>query len=156
MKECNAKLHPKIFLLSFLCSFFLFSSPAARARDAVSAAEVTGTFQNKVGSSFDILALGHQQLQVSFLGIYPYRVNGERTANTGEAEGVASITGDTAVFKPEGFEKSCTITLHFTRPGELEVTEDSTAIAGCGFGMNVSSSGKYRKVSGKKPKPLSK
>ena len=67
--------------------------------------------------------------------------------NEGEGSGVATIEGDTAIFKPEGAEEECQITLKFTG-GKLVVTQ--TGI--CGFGHNVSAEGTYKKVSSKKPK----
>ena len=68
-------------------------------------------------------------------------------ANEGEGSGIATIEGDTAIFKPEGAEEECQITLTFTA-GKLVVTQ--TGI--CGFGHNVSAEGTYKKVSFKKPK----
>ena len=61
-------------------------------------------------------------------------------ANEGEGSGVATIEGDTAIFKPEGAEEECQITLKFTG-GKLVVTQ--TGI--CGFGHNVSAEGTYKK-----------
>ena len=68
-------------------------------------------------------------------------------ANEGERSGIATIEGDTAIFKPEGAEEECQITLKFTG-SKLVVTQ--TGI--CGFGHNVSAEGIYKKVSSKKPK----
>ncbi|MCE9625415.1 MAG: hypothetical protein K8R69_08205 [Deltaproteobacteria bacterium] len=127
-------------------------SPSVQARDAVSAAEVNGTFTDKFDSTFDILALGNNKLQVKFSGIYPYKTpQGEATANMGEASGTADIHGDTAVFKPEGFEKTCTITIEFTRPGQLKASQEGGS-PDCGFGMHVRADGTYRKTSAIKPK----
>jgi hypothetical protein len=69
------------------------------------------------------------------------------TANTGEGSGIATIEGDTAMFKPEGAEEECQITLKFTG-GKLVVMQ--TGI--CGFGHNVTAEGTYKRVSTKKPK----
>lgn len=131
----------------------LLISPALQARDAVSAAEVTGTFtEKKTDSTFEILALGNNKLKVHYSGILPFKtMNGELTANLGEGSGVAEIQGDTAVFHPEGFEKTCTITLHFTKPGELKA-EQQGSNWDCGFGNRVYADGIYQKTSGKKPK----
>ncbi|PYK29375.1 MAG: hypothetical protein DME57_10540, partial [Verrucomicrobia bacterium] len=70
-----------------------------------------------------------------------------RTANTGEGRGTARIEGDTAIFKPEGAEDGCKITLKFAA-GKLVVTQEGI----CGFGHNVSAEGTYKKVSSAKPK----
>ncbi|MFO1463265.1 MAG: hypothetical protein U1F66_05775 [bacterium] len=138
-------------LFSFFAMALLGSTVPATAREAVSAAEVNGTFTDRFGSTFEILALGGNRLQVRFSGLYPYKTpSGEATANLGEATGIADIQADTAVFKPEGFEKSCTITLHFTKPGQLKASQEGDS-SDCGFGMHVRADGSYRKTSSRKP-----
>lgn len=124
----------------------------AQSRRAVSGAEVTGTFREKAsGSEFSILALGKGKLKIAFSGVYPYKMsNGEDMANVGEASGEAEIVGDTAIFKPEGFEQ-CTLTLKFLTGRRLGVTQNGTD-AECGFGHNVSAGGVYKKISNVKPK----
>ena len=68
-------------------------------------------------------------------------------ANEGEGSGIATIEGDTAIFKPEGSEEECQIALEFAG-SKLVVTQ--TGI--CGFVHNVSAEGTYKKVLSKKPK----
>jgi len=132
----------------------LLASPSLHARDAVNAAEVNGTFTEKFGSTFEILALGKNKLQINFSGVHPFKTpTGEPTANLGEASGIAELQGDTATFKPEGFEKTCTLTLHFIKPGQLKVEQQGDP-SDCGFGNRVYADGVYRKTSSKKPKPL--
>jgi hypothetical protein len=113
---------------------------------SVTAAQVNGTWKTKY-SEFKIWALGKQRLQIEFSGVYEYETPQGPTANEGEGSGFATIEGDTAIFKPEGAEEECQITLRFTG-GKLVVTQ--TGI--CGFGHNVSAAGTYKKVSAKKPK----
>ncbi len=113
---------------------------------SVTAAQVNGTWKTK-GSEFKIWALGQQRLQIEFSGVYEYKTPQGPSANTGEGSGIATIQGDTAIFKPEGAEEECRITLKFTG-GKLVVTQ--TGI--CGFGNNVTAAGTYKKVSAKKPK----
>jgi hypothetical protein len=72
-----------------------------------------GTWKSKFGE-FKIWALGKQRLQVEFSGVYEYKSAYGPTANTGEGSGLATIEGDTAIFKPEGAEEECRITLKFT------------------------------------------
>ena len=118
----------------------------AQSDKSVTAAQVNGTWQRKWGE-FKIWALGHQRLNVEFSGVYEYKTSQGPSANSGEGSGIATIQGDTAIFKPEGAEEECRITLKFTRD-KLVVTQ--TGI--CGFGHNVSAEGTYKKVSAKKPK----
>jgi hypothetical protein len=113
---------------------------------SVTAAQVNGTWKTKSGE-FKIWALGQQRLQIEFSGTYEYKTPQGPSANEGEGSGIATIEGDTAIFKPEGAEDECRITLKFTG-GKLVVTQ--TGI--CGFGHNVTAEGTYKKVSAKKPK----
>jgi hypothetical protein len=133
------------------------SETSAQSRASVSGKEVTGTFRSyfsgKFKGSFNeirIEALGKGKLKVAFDLTYPYVVNGELSANLGTNEGNATIEGDTAVFKDEELG-NCTITLKFTKPGTLVVTQNGSD-AQCGFGHNVTADGTYRKASNAKPK----
>src|SRR5690348_9503064 len=124
-------------------------STAAISLDAdsdVTAAQINGTWKFR-DNEFKIWALGQQRLQVEFFGAWEHDSVGGKTANTGEGSGIAKIEGDTAIFKPEGAEDECKITLNFTK-GKLVVTQNGI----CGFGFNVTAAGNYRKVSAKKPK----
>jgi hypothetical protein len=112
----------------------------------VTAVQVNGTWKTKNGE-FKICALGKQRLQIDFSGVYEYKTPQGPTANEGVGSGVATIEGDTAIFKPEGAEEECQITLKFTRD-KLVVTQ--TGI--CGFGHNVTAAGTYKRVSTEKPK----
>jgi hypothetical protein len=96
---------------------------------------------------FKIWALGQQRLQIEFSGVYEYKTPRGPTANEGEGSGIATIDGDIAIFKPEGAEEECRITLKFTG-SKLLVSQ--TGI--CGFGHNVSAAGTYKRVSATKPK----
>ena len=137
----------KVMFVSALCfAAVSLVTMQAGSYTSVTAAQVNGTWERK-GGEFKIWALGHQRLQVEFAGVYEYKAAYCATANTGEGSGIATIEGDTAIFKPEGAEEECRITLKFTG-GKLVVMQ--TGI--CGFGNNVTAAGTYKKVSGKKPK----
>ena len=113
---------------------------------SITAAQVNGTWKTK-HCEFKIWALGKRRLQIDFSGVHEYKTPQGLTANEGVGSGVAMIEGDTAIFKPEGAEEECQITLKFTRD-KLVVTQ--TGI--CGFGHNVTAAGTYKKVSTEKPK----
>jgi len=137
----------KVMFVSALCfAAVSLVTMQAGSEKSVTAAQVNGTWKTKYGE-FKIWALGRQRLQVEFSGVYEYKTAQGPTANTGEGSGIATIEGDTAIFKPEGAEEECRITLKFTG-GKLVVMQ--TGI--CGFGNNVTATGTYKKVSGKKPK----
>jgi hypothetical protein len=130
------------------CIVFAASIATSRADNDknVTAAQVNGTWKTK-GGEFNIWALGKQRLQVEFSGVYEYKTPRGPMANEGEGSGVATIEGDSAIFKLEGAEEECRITLKFTG-SKLVVTQ----IGICGFGHNVSAEGTYKNVSSKKPK----
>lgn len=151
----------KLFFLSsviVLTTFFGFSEVSAQTRKAVSGAEVTGTFRDYFSGKFKenfneikISALGKGKLKVAFTLSYPYiDGTGGEMANMGAADGIASISGDTAVFTMSDFG-ACKITIKFLKPGAIKVTQNGSD-GECGFGHNVSASGDYRKTSSAKPK----
>jgi hypothetical protein len=65
----------------------------------------------------------------------------------GVGQSIAVIQGNQATFKPDYAEEECLITMTFTR-GVLEVEQNSA----CGFGLNVTLAGTYRRVSSRGPK----
>jgi hypothetical protein len=137
----------KLVYVGAMC--FAVASIATSHADSdksVTAAQVNGTWKTKWGE-FRIWALGKQRLQVEFSGVYEYKTPQGPTANEGVGNGVATIEGDTAIFKPDGAEEECQIILKFTH-GKLVVTQ--TGI--CGFGHNVTAAGTYKRLSAKKPK----
>ena len=132
-------------ILAIALSFIIISR--VDAGGDVTAAQVNGTWSYRQ-NEFKILALGQQKLQIEFSGAWEHKTgNGELTANTGEGSAIAKIEGDTAIFKPEGAEDECKITLKFTG-GKLVVTQEGM----CGFGFNVRADGTYKRTSSKKPK----
>jgi hypothetical protein len=130
----------------FAITLFLISEVQVSAQGDVTAKQVNGTWKSGK-NEFKIWALGEQKLQIEFFGTFEYDSAYGPTANTGEGSGTARIEGDTAIFKPDGAEDDCKITLKF-KGGKLVVTQ--TGI--CGFGFNVTAEGTYKKVSSAKPK----
>lgn len=147
-------------LLSIALFLFVFGLPTenrAQTRKAVGAAEASGTFRSHFKGRFKdfyneikISSLGKGKLQVAFELMYPHLGGGEVTANTGTAEGIAEIKGDTAVFTNKEFG-ACRIIIKFVKPGVIKVTQSISAGA-CGFGFNVRADGTYKKTSRAKPK----
>jgi hypothetical protein len=147
----------KLLFIGVILIFIGVTSVFAQ-RKSVSGAEVTGTFRMNFTGKFKgnsneikIAALGDGKLGISMSLIYPYEYEkGKMTANTGEADGTATIKGDTAIFTPEGTD-TCKITIKFVKAGIIKVTEDGGE-NGCGFGHNVYSDGTYKKITSRKPK----
>jgi hypothetical protein len=137
-------------------TFVATSAFAQKSRSSVSAAEVTGTFRSYFGGKFKneydeirIASAGRGKLHIAMDLLFPMMVHGELSANIGELDGEAAITGDTAVYESAEFG-ACKITIKFLRPGTIDVGQDG-ADGDCGFGHNVMASGTYRKVSSRKP-----
>jgi len=136
----------KLIYIAALCVAAVSAATLCADSDkSVTAAQVNGTWKREFGE-FRLWALGKQRLQVAFFGVYEYKTPHGPMANEGETSGIATIEGDTAIFKPEGADEECQITLKFTG-GKLIVTQTGM----CGFGHNVSAEGTYKKVSSKKP-----
>jgi hypothetical protein len=127
------------------CCVAILPETMTSGQTVVTASQVNGTWTNKHGE-FKVLALGNQKLRVEVFCSYQYVSQYGPDANTGEAEGIAFIEGDTAIFKPDGAGEECQMTLKFTR-GKLVVTQEGS----CGFGLNVTAEGTYRKIN-RRPK----
>jgi hypothetical protein len=110
------------------------------------AAQVNGTWRYR-NDEFRVWALGNRKLRVEFSGTYEYKSPAGPMANEGEGSGIATIEGDTAVFKPEGAEDECRITMKFSG-GRMIVDQQGI----CGFGNHVIANGTYHKTSSRKPK----
>lgn len=137
---------------SILAALLLFStaSQLQASRPSVSSAEVNGTFLmnfngtvKEFSNKLTVKAKGGGKLNIDFELVYPYIVNNEPMANTGELSGEASITGDTAIYQSDEYGP-CKIMMVFTKPGEVNVTQEGTD-ADCGFGHNVYANGVYHK-----------
>src|SRR3954453_19956182 len=87
-------------------------APAKQKQAITTAAQVNGTWRYGK-NEFKIWALGERKLRVEFSGIYEYRWPAGPTADTDEGNGIATIEGDTAIFKPEVSDAECRITLKF-------------------------------------------
>ena len=147
-KKSNSRNERGNFVYIGVVSFAAASVTPSYAdnQKSVTAVQVNGAWKTN-GSKFKIWALGNQRLQVEFSGVYEYKTPKGAMANEGEGSGTATIDGDTAIFRPDGAEEECQITLKFSG-SKLVVTQ--TGI--CGFGHYVSAEGTYNKVSSKEPK----
>jgi len=142
-------------LLSIIClvSFQLVAAKTrsqshARAKVPQKTARLTGTYRNR-SSEFKIQALGVNRLHVQFNGSYQYKVNGQLTANTGTANGMATVKYNVATFTPTDTQ-GCSIMLTFS--GQKLIAKQTGSDADCGFGHNVMADGTYLKRSSRPPK----
>jgi hypothetical protein len=141
-----------------LLSIFGDAARGQTARQSVPASEVNGTFRRSFSGKYKgsyneikILALGRGRLRVAFDLVYPFTDGtGQLSANLGQAEGIAAIIGDTAVYRTDEFGGECTITIKFIKPGTIRVEQEGASA--CGFGHNVTAAGTYTRSSRVKPK----
>ena len=132
---------------SLLCSLVICFAAFPQGR-VVTAAQANGTYRSG-SNEIKILALGHNKLRIQMDLSWEHKTPDGPMANVGEAHGEATIENDVATFRPEGTE-DCTITIKFLRGNKIDVSEDH--MLNCGFGFNVSSAGRYRKIRAGKPK----
>lgn len=133
-------------LVGLVCTLIVSASAMSQAR-VVTAAEANGTYRSG-HNEIKILALGHNKLRIQMNLTYEYAVPSGPMANVGEAYGEATIENDVATFHPPDTE-DCTITIKFLPGNRIKVSEDHTM--NCGFGLNVSSAGTYRRIRAGKP-----
>lgn len=150
-KDMNKLIFALVLCLTATSILVSISHQANGSQEkVVTAAQVNGTWKYR-GNIFNIWALGQQKLKVEFIGIHEYKTPSGPMANTGSGSGVARIEGDTAIFRPNDLElgpdTECKITMRFTK-GKLIVEQEGS----CGFGLNVTAAGTYRRVSKAKPK----
>ena len=74
------------------------------------------------------------------------RASSTRRPSSSDGLRIATIDGDTAVFRPDGAEPECAFMMKFAA-GKLVVKQTG----GCGFGNHVFADGTYKKISSKKP-----
>ena len=145
----------RFLLLSLICLVsYQFAEAKTKPPRAASvkvpqrAKNLTGTYRNR-WSEFKIQALGVNRLHVQFNGSYQYKVRGELMANTGTADGMVKLDGNTATFVPPETQ-GCSISLQFT--GQKLIVKQTGSDADCGFGHNVTADGTYIKRSSRPPK----
>jgi hypothetical protein len=111
----------------------------------VTAAQINGTWATPAGE-FEIWALDHHRLRVEFSVAAEHKGEAGPTANAGDGHGIATIQANTAIFRPNGADADCRITLRFERHN-LVVTQTNRR----GFGKYANVDGTYKKVSTSKP-----
>lgn len=147
-------------LLHFI--LFAFVHQVALADQiVVKARDVNGSWENFISANdktkpmdglyqrWNIWALGHQKLQVEFLGYITYDdASGTPTASEGFTEGIAEIKGNIATLRPVSSDPDCQFVLTFER-NALSVTQENCAVLG--FGNGVGAVGTYKRTSSKRP-----
>jgi hypothetical protein len=126
----------------------MLARPATAAQHAtvVTATQVNGRWRSGA-NTITVRALGKNRLRVSFDLIYEYQTPGGPIGNLGTGGGIATIEGDTAIYRTDDPNDICQITFHFAK-GRMIVTQ----VGICGFGQHVSAEGTYHKVSARTPK----
>lgn len=145
----------KVFIsLGLAFAALIFTGKTFAQRKAVAAAEVNGTFSLTSDASrsgeFKILALGKGALKIEFFAALKLGRDGDARGNTASGTGIASISGDTATFTPDGREaENCSMTIKFVKLGQIKITQQGD----CGFVSDaISTAGIYKRTSAAKPK----
>ncbi len=133
----------------------LVGSPAA-AQQVDAAVRFNGTWEWRLGSmetdgvsgEFRIWALDERRLRVEFLGLFVTKTGIGRTANSGEASGVAVVQRGEATLRSDSLEGDCDFKLILRLRGDRMVVSQSGDPC---FGFNVSAGGTYRHVSTARP-----
>ncbi len=97
--------------------------------------DFTGTYKMK----------GGEALIVQTAGKIKFSINATYGQNTGEVSGDVPLMGNSAKYVDQDVD--CTLSFKFAA-GKLDVAQDGT----CGMGLNVSSSGAYKRVNSAPPK----
>ena len=121
----------------------------ALAQSKVTAEQVNGTWVVETGpnstNTWRVWEVGDNRYRVEFYGI----INFGNRFNSGYATGTVQFVGDLATLRLVN-QPNCVITLRWIGKGRLEVRE-VTYPAACGFGLNVSSEGVYRRTAVTRP-----
>jgi hypothetical protein len=118
-----------------------------RAADntTLTAAQIDGTWATPAGE-FKIWALDRHRLRVEFSVAAEHKGEAGPMANAGDGHGIATIQGNTAIFRADGANADCRVTLKF-KHDHLVVTQTNR----CDFGKYANVDGTYKKVSTSKP-----
>ena len=143
----HSQLSPLALLLLLATSFLVVSQtpPAAKAKAPRS---VTGhyvmrraAFHNRL----DVQQLPDGKIKFDLIALWVSQNNPDNVHN-GEIQAVVSLENGVAVYE----EGTCRIRMEFL-PSRVRISE-SGEVGDCGFGVNVTAAGSYRKTDTKKPK----
>jgi hypothetical protein len=112
---------------------------------ASSAAQFNGTWESP-GGELKLWAVDDGRVRVEFRGRYEYESPAGPMVNVGTAAGAATVDENTATFRPDGAEPDCAITMRVADEA-LDVRETGS----CGFGLNVTAAGTYRRIDTDQP-----
>jgi hypothetical protein len=148
---------PRARTAVLLALLSMAGAPAAAQR-ADGAARFNGTWEVREGSmrgggpeafgEFKIWALDEHRLRAEFVGLWITKTGIGRTANSGEARGVAIVQRDEATLQSEAVESDCQFKLILHLRGDRLVV---TPFGDTCFGFNVTAAGTYHRVSTDRP-----
>lgn len=135
----NAPVSPDAAQIAVAASSIPPATPTSTVTEGGSSAahvELMGHYLGTNGSTVDIRRQTNGELSISLLAIGP-------TGNTGEAEGALTGTGSVYIYRNVEFD--CLLSL---RGAGDTITVKQNGM--CGFGMNVSAEGVYRRQAAKR------
>ncbi|MBC8031581.1 MAG: hypothetical protein H7Z16_15970 [Pyrinomonadaceae bacterium] len=134
-------------ILFLLAVFWITAAQTPRPTNA-KLRRVTGQYrfrQDELRNSLDVLQLAGGKIKFQLVALWVSHNNPENIHN-GELRGVVALENGLAVYE----SGNCRITMKFTSNG-VAITE-SDENSDCGFGVNVTAAGPYRKTGSRKPK----
>jgi hypothetical protein len=96
-------------------------------------------------NSMEVQELPGGKIKFHILALWVSSYNRDNVHN-GELQGTVDLVGDSATYQ----EEHCKITIRFTRT--TAIVKQADDLGDCDFGANVTATGTYRKLDGRKPK----
>jgi hypothetical protein len=135
--------------LPLLLSFSIGASgKTSSGTKAKTPANVTGHYRmryQEFRNRLDVQQLAGAKVKFDLLALWVSHYNPENVHN-GTAQGIVSLENGKAIYQAEG----CRLVIVFL-PNKLHITQ-AEGFGDCGFGANVTATGTYRKLDGKKPR----
>jgi hypothetical protein len=135
-------------LLLLLATSLLVAGQTPQAAKAKPSRSVTGHYvmrRSAFHNTLDVQQLPGGKIKFDLIALWVSQNNPENVHN-GEIQAIVSLENGVAVYQ----EGTCRIKMEFL-PTRVRISE-SADTSDCGFGVNVTAAGSYRKTDTKKPK----
>jgi len=135
-------------LLLLLATSFVVAGQTSKTAKAKPPRSVTGHYvmrRSAFHNTLDVQQLPDGKIKFDLIALWVSQNNPENVHN-GEIQAIASLENGVAVYE----EGTCRIKMEFLPTG-VRISE-SDDLTDCGFSVNVTAAGSYRKTDAKKPK----
>ncbi len=134
-------------LLLFLVTSFVVVGQTPQVTKAKPPRNVTGHYVMRRGAfhnTLDVQQLPGGKIKVDLVALWVS--HNPDNIHDGEIQAIVSLENGVALYQ----EGACRIKMEFL-PGRVRISESDEA-GDCGFGLNVTAAGSYRRIDTKKPK----